>query len=117
MALSERNSLEKFKKAATKAFKVLTVGMARKFARQAQSYMLVYAGKPNVSLPQKEIEKMRRQFRCHWDMGRSCVAFIESVWRWSIGMEKENFEEKLKIKIETTEPNCEVKTCFMDVIE
>ena len=78
------------------SFKVLTVEIGRKFARQARLYMLVYDGKPNASIPQKEIEKMRRQFRCHRDMGRSCIGFIESVWRWSIGiaMKRENFEEK-----------------------
>ena len=77
------------------SFKVLTVEIGRKFARQARSYMLVYAGKPNASIPQKEIEKMRRQFRCHRDMGRSCIGFIESVWRWSIGIsKKKNFNEK-----------------------
>jgi len=118
LLLRERDNIKKFKSAAENSFKVVTVGMARKFARQARSYMLVYAGRPGNSLPQKEIEKMRRQFRCHRDMGKSCIAFIESVWRWSIGMEKEDFDEKFNKKKGTKESICkeEEKTCFMDVL-
>ena len=79
--------------------------------------MLVYAGKPDGSIPQKEIEKMRRQFRCHRDMGRSCIAFIESVWRWSIGMKKENFEEKwVKNKDTKSAVKKEEGANFMEVI-
>ena len=51
-------------------------------------------------------------------MGKSCIAFIESVWRWSIGMEKEDFDEKFNKKKGIKESICkeEEKTCFMDVL-
>ena len=50
-------------------------------------------------------------------MGKSCIAFIESVWRWFIGMAKENFKELIKEEKDTTKSICkEEKTCFMDVV-
>lgn len=72
--------------------------MCRKFSRQARSYMLVYAGHPGASLPQRDIERMRKQFRCHRDMSRLAIAFIGKVWRQSIGMKNEEVKEEKKIE-------------------
>ena len=62
--------------------------------------MLVYAGHPGSSLPQCDIKRMRKQFRCHRDMSRLAMVFIEKVWRESIG---------IKIKDETVKEENEVK--------
>ena len=61
--------------------------------------MLVYAGHPGSSIPQRDIKRMRKQFRCHRDMSRLAMAFIEKVWRESIG---------IKIKDETVKEENEV---------
>ena len=100
--LSKRDKMDKFREAVRDTFKTVTVEMCRKYARQARSYMLVYAGHPGSSIPQREIERMRKQFRCHRDMSRLAIAFIEKVWRESIGI-KVAKEEKEEVKFEYVE--------------
>jgi len=65
--------------------------------------MLVYMGHDGSSLTQSAIEKMRKKYRCHRDMSRSERAFIEGVWRGSVGIELEIGikEELLEKMIET----------------
>ena len=112
--------MDKFKESVKKVFKEVTVEMCRKYSRQARSYMLVYAGHPGASLPQRDIERMRKQFRCHRDMSRLAIAFIEKVWRESIGMKDE--EIKVEKMEEAEEKGTELgpeeeETFFMQEIQ
>ena len=49
-----------------------------------------------------QIEQMRKQFRCHRDMSRLVIAFIEKVWRESIGIKNTEIKEEIE-KIEDDE--------------
>ena len=46
---------------------------------------------------QKQIDNLRKLYRCHRDMSRSESAFIERVWRESIGVESKKEEETIQV--------------------
>ena len=118
VSLSKRDKMDKFKESVKKVFEEVTVEMCRKYSRQARSYMLVYPGHPSASLPQRDIKRKRKQFRCHRDMSRLAIAFIEKVWRESIGMKDEEMKvEKMEEAEEKgTKLGPEQETFFMQEI-
>mmetsp|Transcript_54317 Transcript_54317/g.61725 ORF Transcript_54317/g.61725 Transcript_54317/m.61725 type:complete len:93 (+) Transcript_54317:778-1056(+) len=44
----------------------------------------------------KKIDNLRKLYRRHRDMSRTETAFIESVWRESIGIETKKKEERIQ---------------------
>ena len=58
--------------------------------------MLVCTGNKGSSLNQKQIDNLRKLYRCHRDMSRTESAFIERVWRESIGVESKKKEETIQ---------------------
>ena len=58
--------------------------------------MLVYTGHKGSTLNQKQIDNLRKLYRRHKDMSRTETAFIERVWRESIGIETKKKEERIQ---------------------
>ena len=83
LPLQNRNRVDTFRLSVKAAFRHVSTVIARRFSRQVRSHMLLYTEHKGSSLNR------------HCDMNWSETAFIENVWRESIGIKSKKMEERI----------------------